>query len=63
MRAAHPSRRPLRGLRMRARLLKQALRRHAAGFREMIKTPAIVAKPHGVGPQFDDKIVQLRRIC
>jgi hypothetical protein len=63
MRAAHPLRRPLRGLRMRAWLLKQALRRHATGFREMVEAPTIVAKPHGVGPQFDDEVVQLRGIC
>jgi hypothetical protein len=26
----------------------------------MIKTPAIVAKPHGVGPELDDEGMQLR---
>src|ERR1700720_3293041 len=36
------------------------LKHHAACFGEMIKTPAIVAKPHGVGPEFDDEVVQLR---
>jgi hypothetical protein len=29
--------------------LKQALRRHAAGFGEMIEAQAIVAKPHVIG--------------
>ena len=29
----------------------------------MVKTPAIVAKPHRVGPQFDDEVMHLRRIC
>ena len=40
--------------------LRSRLRRHAAGFREMIEAAAIVAKPHGVGPQFDDEVMQLR---
>ena len=26
----------------------------------MVETPAIVAKPHGVGPEFDDEVMQLR---
>ena len=36
------------------------LTRIAAGFREMVETAAIVAKPHRVRAQFDDEIMQFR---